>query len=190
MEKTETKTAFDLMVEDLDLTSKSGKFESKLSVPVRCAIYALHTVGFHRRVLSEMFSIHDRTVGHIVNPASQHYKGVRNMYQSMGRQTFHTEYLTAELVKKASRVLEAQRKSMAKPITKHESSINPRSNQKEGKHTLPSGRTTEIEWHDEEQTEDGIVFEGWFYFDPVTSGWIGPHKSSTAAYKAALEEVG
>ena len=80
------------------------KFAPKLDEVKRRAIYALDKSNVHRNVIAAAFGVDRRTVSHICNEHSVHYKSVRIDYKRMGHDDFVKQYLTPEVVTLVSRV--------------------------------------------------------------------------------------
>src|SRR5262245_4445022 len=59
------------------MSRNRDRFAAKLTFDQRCQVLALHRLGVTREDLAMMFGINRRTVTHIYNPQSEHYKSVR-----------------------------------------------------------------------------------------------------------------
>lgn len=75
-------------------------FQAKLTEAERCGILALHIKGVRVDALALAFNIHKRTVGHIVNPHSTHYKTTRAEHKRLGTEDFLAKYATEEVVQR------------------------------------------------------------------------------------------
>ncbi len=74
--------------------ANQGKFQSKLDFADRCSVLAFVKAGVQRNLIAKTFAVDRRTVSHIVNPASPHYKDVRKKYEELGPEQFKLEYIT------------------------------------------------------------------------------------------------
>lgn len=81
-----------------------GRFEPKLTFDERCSVLALYLSGVHRRVLALAFGVDRRTVAHIYNKHSIHYKSVRQELTRLGTNAFIRQYLTEEATRRVSAV--------------------------------------------------------------------------------------
>ena len=77
-----------------------NKFAPKMTFTQRCEVLALHKWGVTRETLAKMYKVDRRTITHIYNPMSTHYKDVRNMAVGLGDKFIET-YLTPEIIDKA-----------------------------------------------------------------------------------------
>lgn len=80
--------------------SKPSKFAPKLERDERCAVLALVRAGVDMYVVATAFGVDRRTVGHIANKQSIHYKDVRREYENLGPIDFTTQYVTPEVVER------------------------------------------------------------------------------------------
>lgn len=90
------KHAFKAKIDD------DGKFKPKLDFNERCSILALVMSGVDRRVVAVAFGVDRRTVGHVVNKQSVHYKDVRREYARMGHDAFVAAHLTEQAALKVA----------------------------------------------------------------------------------------
>jgi hypothetical protein len=81
-------------------TKRTDEFAPKLGFEERCAILALLRAGVRRPILAAAFGIDKRTIGHIGNNASQHYRNVRQEYEKLGAVDFKEKYLTEAILAK------------------------------------------------------------------------------------------
>lgn len=80
--------------------TSNTRFAPKLTDDDRRAILALDKAKVSRHVIAAVYNVDRRTVGHVCNPHSPHYRGVRNDYKNMGHDEFLVKYLTADVVAK------------------------------------------------------------------------------------------
>lgn len=170
------------------------KFAPKLTYAQRCEILALHHSGITRDLLARAYGIDRRTVTHIYNSKSTHYREVRQEMQSLGPTAFTEKYVTPEVM---DRVL-AFRKE---PNTE----ANKGADRKAGPHTV-LGEATElphnviIAWKDPgddaNATGDVIAKPGWYYNDldgDFPNCWIyvdeDSLRTSENCYKAMLKDI-
>jgi hypothetical protein len=165
-----------------------GKFAAKLTFEQRCEILALHRKGCTRENLAKMFGIDRRTVTHIYNPQSPHYRNVREEEKRLGADNFFGKYVSQE--------------SMARMIAfgnEKGPDNNKSSNRKAGIHTVQGPmckhmHRVRIEW--KEANDHDIPVSGWYYNDldsDFPDAWFqtGPDslKTSQACYTGMLEDI-
>jgi hypothetical protein len=185
------------------LRADAGKFEAKLSFAERCAILACLVNGTNPKLLAFAFGINRRTVTHIVNPKSVHYKSVRAELVGLGTEAFTDKYVTEEI---RTRIAEAEGNALATIVTKmnndtvEKHAINIRTptknrNKDAGFHVVhpeqcEHSHRVEIQW------TLSHLGEGWYYRDldgSRPSEWMNAGEesilTSTAALKGAESEV-
>lgn len=82
--------------------SKTGEFAAKMTFEERCAVLACVVYGVSRPIVALAFSINRRTVTHVVNEHSIHYKDVRKKLKELGKDEFIKEYLTESVARKVA----------------------------------------------------------------------------------------
>jgi hypothetical protein len=153
-----------------------GRFEAKLTFEQRCSVLALYMSGIHRRVLALAFGIDRRTVAHIYNNNSVHYKKVRQELNEMGRETFLRRYLTEEASKKVAAVANHPDVTLSddqlREVPSKATVPNRKRNRKEGVNVIKPeqceySHRVVIAWRDEVTEPDiGVVSAaGWWYQD-------------------------
>src|SRR5580765_7209881 len=85
----------------LSINSERNKFGPKLTYAQRCEVLALRHIGVRREVLAKMYGVDRRTITHIYNPDSPHYKNVRELEIGLGQEQFRNKYVSSELLDKA-----------------------------------------------------------------------------------------
>src|SRR5688572_25368672 len=136
----------------------SNKFAPKLSFPKRCEILALYRAGLTRESLSTMYGVDRRTITHIYNPMSPHYKNVREEEIRLGKDKFRNQYLSEEAWNRA--LAFRQEKDKGEQNNKYAKA-------KEGIHIV-RGKNCEYEhrvvigWREKDET---IEAAGWYYKD-------------------------
>lgn len=148
--------------------ANSGKFEPKLDFAERCAILAAYSNGVRRDVLATAFGVDRRTIGHIVNPTSVHYRDVRKRLHDDGPQNFTNMFLTEELALKIGAAVKEEAKIEADP-----NAPDKKKNKQAGLHTVKPAQCAyshrlEIAWHDEKGAGPG-----WYYRDLDGSDSLG-----------------
>lgn len=147
---------------------RTGKFASKLTFEERCAVLACVVYGVSRPIVAAAFSINRRTVTHVCNEHSIHYKDTRKKLKELGKEEFIKEYLTESV---ALKIKEATSLGV---VQHHSSDVTPG--------TVPSARASrmagiqvvkpeqcayshrlEIAWRNEETGIDEPM--GWWYRD-------------------------
>ena len=172
------------------------KFAPKLTYEKRCQILAMHHSGISRDLLARAYGINRRTVTHIYNPLSTHYKEVRHEMEVIGIKAFQEKYLTQDVM---DQVLEFNQRRVENP------EANKTADRKAGPHTV-IGENTEnphkivISWKtvgDQSNQQGGIIDRsGWYYNDldgDFPNCWLFTDESSLrtseACYKAMLKDI-
>ena len=168
---------------------ESNKFAAKLSFAKRCEILALYRAGLTRESLAAMYKIDRRTVTHIYNPKSRHYKNVRQEEIGLGGDMFRSTYLSEDTWNKA--IAFQQGKRGAEQNNKYAKKM-------EGAHVV-RGMNCEyehriiIQWREKDDTID---VPGWYYRDldgdyPETWFFAGDEsrKTSMACFAAMLKDI-
>jgi hypothetical protein len=164
---------------------RSNKFAPKLDFIKRCEILALYRKGLTRDSLATMYNVDRRTVTHIYNSKSAHYKNIREEEIGLGRERFQETYLTPEILNKALAFME---------IKKDMPGNNKFANAKSGLNIV-RGKMCEfdhrviIQWR-----EDDIP--GWYYKDldgDYPEHWFatgeGSLRSSQACYMGMINDI-
>lgn len=167
----------------------AGKFAPKLSFTQRCEVLALFRCRCSRELLSKLYSVDRRTITHIYNPKSPHYKNVREEELRLGRDNFIKEYATADVTAAAYNLATA---------TKGEEN-NKNANKKRGIHELQNDMCKNphrvmIQWVTPEETE--VKIAGWYYKD-LDSEWPDDWfhgdaeslRTSQACYAHAIKDI-
>jgi hypothetical protein len=167
-----------------------GKFAPKLSFGQRCQALALRRLGFTREVLSKMFKVDRRTITHIYNESSPHYKNVREEEKLIGTPNFVTKYVTESIRNEALSYTESEKKE----------ANNKAANRKAGTHNVRNDRCkydhrVTIAWINANEHKY-VEVSGWYYRD-LDSQWpddwfncgAESMKTSQAAYDAAKEDI-
>jgi len=163
---TESTNPLSLLPESAFNRPQSTKFAAKMSFEERCAVLALVASNVNRVIVSEAMGVDRRTVGHIVNPASSHYRNVRQEMSRMGRDEFVAKYITEEVAKRVSEVAN-------KTIPEAEKGPSERARGKAGVHTVhpaQCGYSHRLEikfWRVGDKPTHGqeITEKGWYYRD-------------------------
>ncbi len=156
--------------------SNKTKFEAKMTFEERCAVLAAQKAGIQRRVLAAAFAIDRRTVTHICNAASPHYKDVRRKLAELGPDEFRREYLTETVARRiadAASLPEAEMPSS--PV-----SNNHRAAKMSGVHTI-NGVKVNISW----ETVNGT--SGWYYYTDEEKRWLHNGSDSMRTSQACLK---
>lgn len=74
------------------LATDDGKFKPKLDVLNRYRALAAVRSGIKKEIVAAAFGIDRRTISHMTNPQSKHYKSTREKELSMGTKAFVQEY--------------------------------------------------------------------------------------------------
>lgn len=167
----------------------SNKFAPKLSFAKRCEVLALYRAGLRRESIAAMYNIDRRTVTHIYNPRSKHYKNVRAEEIGMGEEKFRSTYLSEDTWNKAIAFQQSKR---------GEEHNNKYAKKMEGTHAV-RGPNCEyehrviIQW---KEINDKIDVAGWYYRDldgDFPEDWfcVGDEsrRTSMACYIAMLKDI-
>jgi hypothetical protein len=172
-------------------TVRSGisKFERKLTFKQQCEILALKRLGHTNEFLGAMYGIDRRTVTHMYNPTSNHYKAVREEEKRLGADRFLELYWNEELVAKL----------IAAEAVISNSSNNKSANRKKGLHIVQndwckSTHRVYIDWREPPDVQEA----GWYYRDldsDFPDDWLYPagvpeaKLNSQACYDGMLEDI-
>jgi hypothetical protein len=170
---------------------RQGKFAHKLDFDQRCEILALYRTGVPRTALAEAYGLDRRTVTHIYNPRSSHYKDVKAEEVKLGKEAFQRQYITENGLSKLKKVMETFIPvSDFRPIrnaTKFKGVHNVSNENTSGPHRII------VAWR-----EAGLdnVGAGWYYQDrdgQVPEQWLHngeeSRMTSKSCYEAAKEQV-
>ena len=178
------------------LREDAGRFAPKLNFDERCGILAAYLSGVSRRLLAAAFNINRRTVTHIYNKNSVHYKEVRKELERMGVDEFKRQYMT-EII--ANKLMEAEQNTRVRILVelddKEESAWanklmrpNPKRTKDMGYHTLHPEHCTyshrvQIGW------AAGHFGVGWYYRDldgSFPDAWMHSGEESILTSTSAL----
>ena len=167
----------------------ANKFARKLDFSQMCEVLALHRMGYNNELLSKVYGVNRRTVTHMYNPRSKHYRSVREAEKEVGQLNFAETYATPEAVA----AMEAAKATVNGEVN------NKLANGKAGIHMLRGpmcdyDHRVEIKWV--EGGTHNVKDSGWYYRD-FDSEWpedffhCGPEsmKSSQACYTAAIIDI-
>lgn len=188
------------------LKRNDNRFVPKLRFEERCAVLGLSLMGVSQQVLAAAFELNRRTVGHIVNAYSPHYKNVRKELQNFGREEFIKRYVTEEHIQRINSDKTKERaaatwREYERERGERKGKPNPRSHGSAGTHmewnyNTKATHRIEIRWLN--FGDDGAVNgEGWYCRDldepnPDMQAWLGYEHTlmtSSAALKYARDEV-
>jgi hypothetical protein len=169
---------------------KTGKYDSKLDFDQRCEILALYRHGIGRATLAEAYGIDRRTVTHIYNPKSVHYRSVRAEEQNLGIEQFQRRYLTENALVKLKGVQPKVEPKKAKPKIGAKRSAS----RYAGVHMVETDATSyphriSIAW--QERGIDGGA-PGWYYMDadgPAPEQWFHNGEDSIMTSQACYEAI-
>ena len=167
----------------------STKFAPKLSFAQRCEVLALFRCRCSRELLAKLYNVDRRTITHIYNPKSPHYKNVREEELRLGRDNFVRQYATADVTAAAYNLATA---------TKSEGN-NRNANKKRGIHDMKNDMCTKphrvmIQWVTPE--DSSVAVAGWYYKD-LDSEWPDDWfhgdqdsmRTSQSCYAHAMKDV-
>lgn len=164
-----------------------GKFSPKLDFEQRCEILALYRTGVSRSVLAQAYGLDRRTVTHIYNSKSPHYRMIRDEEERLGRQKFIERYITENAVNRMRNAdipaVDPERPKAIRNATRWR-----------GVHTIKNDYMSkfhriQIEWMEASIDNAGA---GWYYRDADGSDpleWYHNGDESRHTSKACLEAV-
>jgi hypothetical protein len=166
---------------------RQGKYAHKLDFDQRCEILALYRTGVPRVALAEAYAIDRRTVTHIYNPRSVHYRAVRAEEEKLGKEAFQRQYITENGLNKLKQIM-----ATFKPTSEFHPIRN--ATKYRGVHVVENEQTVKphrvvIAWR-----ENGLdnVGAGWYYQDrdgQVPEQWLHNGEESRQTSKACLEAL-
>lgn len=163
---------------------RSDKFAPKLDRDDRCRILALYRGGMKRDIVGRVFQINKRTVSHICNPASRHYKSIRDEEKAMGFDAFRSKYLTPE-------VMENVRKAVVEMnLDKVAPHVSARANRHEGRRMVHPPQCA-YEHDVEIRYLDNADPPGWYYKDHTSKddSWLHNGTDSLATSQACFDAM-
>lgn len=164
---------------------RQGKYAHKLDFDQRCEVLALYRTGVPRVVLAEAYGIDRRTVTHIYNPQSVHYRNVREEEKRLGAEAFQRQYITENGLNKLKQIM-----ATYKPTSDFHPIRN--ATKYKGVHTITNDQTSRPHRVIIQYREAGIdnVGAGWYYQDrdgAVPEQWLHNGEESRVTSKACLE---
>lgn len=180
-----------LLPDDAITQNISGKFKPKLVFLDRCAILALVSHGVKRDRTALAFGVDRRTVSHICNDSSKHYRDVRKHLLELGKEAFIAKYLTEDAALKVARLSPTE---VTHPTP---DAANKRANRMRGMHVIPVADGLRAKPHTVEIAyKDGEMFAGWYYRDQdgdEPDSWFhhgdDSRKTSQACLAAVIENL-
>lgn len=173
----------------------STKFEPKLTFDERCTVLAFSIAGIGKRVLAAAFGINRRTVSHMVNPQSGHYRDVRAKLAELGEEAFKRQYCTEKgstAIRAAFSMPEVKQTMEVYDQTPHSPMPSPRAKKKAGINVvkldhMPYSHRVEVAFTDEHgwrwRDLDSEFAEDWFVAEAE-----GSNLTSEACLKAMIAE--
>lgn len=170
----------------------AGKFKPKLVREERYSILALAKMGVKREVIASAFGVDRRTVSHICNDSSTHYKDIRDHYRKMGHDEFVAAYIDENVTKRIAMAVDSL------PGGDVPEPVSSRSNGYAGLHTIPPepglrSRSYKVEIrHLRKGGAENAVSDGWHYrvIDAATTyGWLNNGAESMKSSRACLVAV-
>lgn len=168
-----------------------GKFKAKLDFAERCSALAAVRAGIKKDVVAAAFGVDRRTISHMVNPYSKHYKQLRDEEKKLGPDEFKLRYFDEKTLIRIQKA--------ALPIEKKEEAEvagpNARSRAKAGIQVVRPEQCTynhrlEIAFRTGQTPIGGtIVQEGWWYRDldgPDPDEWCRGDDASLMTSVACL----
>ena len=169
--------------------SDRNKFSAKLTFVHRCEILALTRMGYSRETLAKVYKVDRRTITHICNPTSAHYKKVREEELLVGYKQFQEKYVTHEVHLKVLAFRDD-----------HKDKNNKFANRKMGLHVVQGhnckyAHRVTIGWI--EGGTHTVEVSGWYYRDldsDFPDSWLTTSdpealRTSQACYSAMLEDI-
>jgi hypothetical protein len=170
--------------------TNDNKFAAKLDFRRRCEVLALARLGITREVIAEIYRVDRRTVTHITNPISPHYKLVKRELARIGWEKFRELYLEEEAL---NRALAYRSSKQADKVVN-----NKYANGKQGIHNVRGpmcsyDHRVAIGW---QEPGGNIQVAGWYYRDldgDMPDTWFccddNSLKNSSACYNAMVNDI-
>lgn len=182
-------SAIDKIPEGHFVGHRSDHFKPKLDHAKRCAVLALTKSKIKRERVAAAFGVDRRTVSHISNDTSPHYKAIRRHYVELGHDAFVKKYLTEEVAALMAAV------PITGSTTTSAKASSRRSNAYEGEHLIPAVDGLRAkEHHVVIEYREG--YDGWAFRDldgdapdEFYHNGDASLKSSKACYEAILENL-
>lgn len=180
------------------------KFTPKLNVPARMAIRGLVAMGVGHRVLAIAYEVDRRTIGHIANDHSLHYRDVSKEWQKLGEVDFIQTYVTSDDIERCARILASDDPAIQEKLrlNKNEASSstvdnpakapNPRANKNAGLNVVKTENTRHSHRLIIEFRDDQPFGVGWYYQDmddADPTAWYHNGEESMLTSTACLEGV-
>lgn len=192
-DRTKSKEEGMALVALVGATNGKNKFAAKLTFQQRCEILGLHRMNIPRDVLAKMYNVDRRTITHVHNLKSTHYRDVREEELRLGRDHFNDTYVTPEVHTKAL--------SFVQELRKTANSNNKYASAKQGLHIVRGpmcsyDHRVKIDWI--EAGTHNVQISGWYYKDldsDFPDSWLTPPdvedatSSSQACYNAMLGDI-
>lgn len=166
----------------------TGKFEAKLTDDERCAVLGLVKSNVHVQLVADAFAVDRRTVSHIANPSSAHYRKTRSRYNELGHDEFVARYVTPDVV---SRVKAARPAEVATAAPGSSAPFNVRAKGKAGFHSVQPEQCNYPH-----RVEIAVQENGWCYRDLDSADaetWLhngdASRATSQACYAALLANI-
>lgn len=161
-------------------TPDKADFQPKLSEDERRGVLALHMLGVKADVLALAFDLNRRTVNHMVNPTSLHYRPARAERKRLGDAKFIEKYATEQMRQRVLSVSD-------RPETK-DRKANPHERRKAGIHVVKPEQCAyshrlEVQYHADRDPP------GWYYRDldsKTPDDWFHNGEASLASSQACL----
>lgn len=165
-----------------------SKFSAKLDFDQRCEILALHRAGVSRVALAEAYGLDRRTITHIYNPKSTHYRNVREELVKLGPEEFQKRYITDNALTKLKNISISERSRGDGPMAQRNAT------RFKGVHAVTNDAVSRahrivVQWH--EKGIDGLA-PGWYYQDmdgDDPNAWRHNGDTSRLTSKACLDAV-
>lgn len=157
----------------------NDEFRPKLSDHERCSVLALHLMGVKTEALAMAYGLNRRTVTHICNSSSTHYKETRKERKRMGDEAFIEKYADEAA---RQRLLSVSNKPNLKSRK-----ADARERRKAGIHVVKPEQCAHSHRLEIAYREDGDP-PGWYYrdLDSEDQGWYHNGVDSLASSQNCL----
>lgn len=167
--------------------ANDGKFNAKLTEAERFSALAAVLTGIKKDVVAAAFGIDRRTISHMTNPTSKHYKSTREKVQQMGNKAFIEKYFDEKtLLRIQKAALPDARTDGTEPVA----GPNPRAKAKAGINVIkPEQCAYNHRVMVQFRKEEPDVLPGWWYKDmdgPNPEEWCRGDDASMITSQSCL----
>lgn len=173
------------------MADSDGKFQAKLDFGLRCNAFAAVLAGIKKDVVASAFGVDRRTISHMVNPYSKHYKRVREEVDKMGPAAFKLKFFDEKTLE---RIRSAKLPTATPKEERDPNAPNARAKSKAGIQTVKPEQCSynhrlEIVFRAAVFLDGPVSAAGWWYRDldgPDAEEWCRGDDASLLTSQACL----